>query len=139
MNKVQFDYDVDVQFVNRESYIRKLANSIDKLKCIRKEIHLAGQIDKKLHKRRVTLVDYHQKIDEYEEKIANKQELLELLKSKNGYSWKKEIKPEIKDIKEVSSPRKEVISPRKNAKLEIKPDNKPAIKLDAKLDRHCCF
>lgn len=109
MQKIQFIYDAEVQFFNRDNFILYLINKIQTLKQRRDELYQAGQKDKKLNKRRETLLEYRNQISACDISINYHTANLETMKRRNGY-LKRDDSREVVNLK------------RDNSRETIKPD-----------------
>lgn len=84
MNKDQFIYDTKVQIYNRTIEIPKVLDRINKLKRIRADIYQRGQQDKLEKQRKETLLEYKQKIAEFDGNIDTFNQLVNEMRRKNG-------------------------------------------------------
>lgn len=85
MQKIQFIYDAEVQFFNRDNFILYLINKIQTLKQRRDELYQAGQKDKKANNRRETLLEYRDQVSACDISINYHINNLETMKRRNGY------------------------------------------------------
>lgn len=85
MNKGQFDYDADVQKINRDSTIRALENKLDTLKQIKAIVYAEGQQDKVKNHRRTTLLEYRKRLEDCDIQIEEHATFVDKMKAMNGY------------------------------------------------------
>ncbi len=97
MNNTQLLYNIGVQADNKKNHINSLSNEITKLVKKHKEIHQAGQIDKKTNQRKETLLEYRIKLDNTVNKVSNCRNKLKLLTGKNKF-----VKTPLAQISETS-------------------------------------
>lgn len=84
MNKDQYTYDIGVQILNRSNDIKILEAKVERLKKLRDDIYAKGQEDKQRNHRQNTLIVYKNKVNQYDKKIKQTEELSDVLKRRNG-------------------------------------------------------
>jgi peptidoglycan hydrolase CwlO-like protein len=84
MNKDQYNYDIGVQILNRSNDIKILEAKVERLKKLRDDIYAKGQEDKQRNHRQNTLIVHKTKVNQYDKKIKQTEELSDVLKRRNG-------------------------------------------------------
>lgn len=109
MNKDQYTYDIGVQILNRSNDIKLLEAKVERLKKLRDDIYDKGQKDKQRNNRQNTLVVYKTKVNQYDKKIKQTEELSDVLKRRNGLLEPQDLPkspPSIKVLPMTKTPRK---------------------------------